>query len=290
MEGKWVVTYGTIIDVDVPEYAYICDILEEKLESKLKEYDQKIEFIEDDRDGEALSIRFSIPGTLNLPENIALNHKNKKYTFEKLELEHEKFIYPDKLKEIINEYFVKLEKLHVPFALVSIGLIEEAMKSLENEIYDGTVVLCRSTIDSSLYLACAYKIKTDQNKETKLILDPPKSFLDKKRNLKTVNWRILDQEAKNKFPNLSNKLKDINTKVRTLGNFAAHLGESQIRGYLEWFEKNKNIIRKKIENAMKGGKSDSPNIPGYKLRTSKYEALCALEETIRFLMDLVDSY
>ena len=41
---------------------------------------------------------------------------------------------------------------------------------------------------------------------------------------------------------------------------------------------------------MKGEKSDSANIPGYKLRTSKYEALCAFEETIHFLMDLVDSY
>ncbi|KQB35979.1 hypothetical protein [Acidiplasma cupricumulans] len=278
------------MDVSVSEYADVCDILEEKLKSKLKECYPELEFEEDDRNGETVSLRFSMPAIPNPPEKIGLNHKYKNYMLEGWELEPEKFIYPDKLQEIINAYFVKLEKLHVPFDAVSIGLIEEAMKSIENEIYNGTVVLCRSIIDSSLYLACSYKIEIDQNKEIKLILDPPESFLGKNKKLKTVNWHILEEEAKKKFPNLSNKIEDINTKVRTLGNFAAHLGESQIRAYMEWFKKNKYTIRKIMEDEMKGKKVNAPNIYGYKLWTSKYEAESALEETIRFLIDLVDRY
>ena len=286
MVEKWVVTYGTIIDVDISNYAYVCDILEESLENEVKKYYPELKFAEDNRDGESFSVRFLISGTPNPPKKIVLNDNLKTYTFNELELEPEKFIYPDNLHEIVDKYIGILRELKVPFDAASIGLILQAMVSLENQIYDGTVVLCRSAIDSSLYLACTYIRKTYKNGETKLILITPKSFLSKNKKLKWVKWDILSDEVKNKFPNLSEKLDDINIQVRALGNFAAHLGENQIRGHNEWFEKYAETVKKVLE----GEKNNLSSISGYKLWTSFNEAEYALEETISFLMELVDNY
>lgn len=260
------------------------------MESKLKQDYPKLEIVEDARDGESLSIRFLIPITPHPPEKIVLNQDNREYIFNKLELEPETYTYPDKLHEIIEKYLDKLQDSKAPFDSVSTGLILEAMTSLENKIYEGTVVLCRSAIDSSLYLACIYRKDTSKNGKTTLVQDIPNMFRNKNNALKDVNWDTLKQEAKKRFPKISSKIDDINKHVRRLGNFAAHLGESRIREHEEWFKKNKDIIRKILEKGMKKGDINPSSTKGYKLWTSYNEAEYALEETINFLTDLVDNY
>ncbi|PYB67476.1 hypothetical protein DMB44_09085 [Thermoplasma sp. Kam2015] len=286
MEEKLVVTYGATLNIDISKYAHACDLLEEDLKRELKKYFPEPEFLEDDRNGESFSIRIRIPAGSDPPENIMLKYEGKKYVFELLELAPERYIYPDKIQEIVYKYFDKLRNVEVPFAELSIGLILEAMDSLSNKIYEGVAMLCRAAIDSSLYLACTYVKKTDQKGNTTLVLAPPESFLDENHELKDVYWGALSKEARNIFPNLSNRLNNINTKARKLGNFAAHIGERQLRENQEWLKKYRGIL----EDVLKGKKSDISSIPGYKIWTSCQEAEDALMETVSFLMDLVDNY
>lgn len=291
---KWIVTYGTVLDVDLLEYPSVSDNLENKLLEEIKKCYPDAEYAEDERSGETLSIRFELHSSPNPPNNLYINYNKNNYKFKRLELEPMQVIYPDNLHELFNKYINILNDNLVPFSDLSIDLLIQALESYSHEIYEGTVILCRSIIDSSLYLAIVWRRNTNQKSMQEFYLTEPKEFIDKKN----INWDIIKAVAKNiLYKDEINKrcevgkLEDINKNVRDLGNFAAHIGERQIKEYYKWHEENKDQIKNMLDKIFKGQKlTKAENIKGYKLKTSKNEAESALKETVNFLIDLVDKY
>ena len=298
-EDRWVVTYGTItLDVDLHDFPYVCDILENMLSEEIKKFYPDAEYLGDNRDGETLSLRFKVPSQSNPPSSINIKYDGKNYKFERLELEPINVIYPDEytdwLHDLFNRYLDILNDNLVPFSDLSIDFLIQALESYSHDIYDGTVILCRSIIDSSLYLAIVWKREPNEKSLQIFYFDTSTKLTDKD----IVNWDDIKKAAKKiLYKNEINKegkvcmLENINKNVRELGNFAAHIGENQIRAYNEWFQKNKDRLRNTVNKALKGEKlTEKENIKGYKLRTSKNEAELALEETVDFLIDLVNKY
>lgn len=291
MDKKWVVTYGLSGDNDIPNYAYKCDLLEDRLKEELKKYNFETEYLEDFRDGETYTVRFSISKRLNVPRKIVLKEMDNEFSFDLLEFSPESYIYPDDLHLLLDKYMEELDKIPVPFFSISYSLILQIMSSLENKIYDAVVVLCRSLIDSSLILSCSYSrtIGNDGNIQFDFVL--PINFKGKDKMLKKmINWSNIVKVAKNQFPALAAEYDSINTKVRELGNFAAHLGEKQIRKAIELSEGNKKDLKKLVNERMKGENIDVQSITGIKQGTSFEEAEFAFRETIFFLINLIRCY
>ncbi|WP_298279514.1 hypothetical protein [Ferroplasma sp.] len=293
-EDKWVVTYGTELDVDLLEYPYVCDSLENILIEEIKKCYPDAEYLDDERSGETLSIRYELVSKPNPPNNLNIRYNKSNYKFERLELEPMQVIYPDYLHELFNKYLDLLNDNLVPFSDLSIDLLIQALESYSHDIYEGTVILCRSIIDSSLYLAIIWKRKPGSKSLQRLCLDIPTNLTEKG----IIKWGDIKEAATNiLYKNEINKegsvciLEDINKSVRELGNFAAHIGERQMKEYSKWFVENKFKLRNAVNKTLKGEKlTEKENIKGYKLRTSKNEAELALEETVDFLIDLVNKY
>jgi hypothetical protein len=293
-ENEWVLTYCTTIDVSLIDYAHVCDILEKRLLENLKKYYQEIEHIDDQRDGETLSVRFKLGSKPNPPNNLNIEYNKDYYNFEKLELEPMQVIYPDYLHELFIEYLNMLNDNLVPFSYLSIDLLIQALESYRNGIYDGTVILCRSIIDSSLILAIMYKKNINEDGMQEFHLDEPETFKDNKN----LNWDYITNHAKNiLYKDEINKdgkvckLENINKNVRELGNFAAHIGERQIKESYRRREENKEKIKEIVCKILKGGKlTKDDRLREYKLSTSVNEANFALNKTIKFLIDLVNKY
>jgi len=192
------------------------------------------------------------------------------------------------------KYLNKLNDNLVPFSYLSIDLLSQALESYRNSIYEGTVILCRSIIDSSLILAIIYKKNINEDGMQQFHLDEPETFKDKKN----LNWNYITDHAKNMlYKDEINKdgkvckLENINKNVRELGNFAAHIGESQIKEFYRWREENKEKIKEILNKIFKGEKlTKDDRLRGYKVSTSVNEANFALNETIKFLIDLVNKY
>lgn len=293
-EDDWVVTYGTTLDVDLHDYPYVCDILEDKLLEKIKKCYPDAEYLDDKRDGEILSVRYGLLSKPVPPNNVNIKYDKDNYNFERLELEPMQVIYPDYLHELFNQYLDILNDNLIPFEDLSIDLLIQALESYSHNIYDGTVILCRSIIDSSLYLAIVWRRNTNEKSKQQFYLAEPIEFIGKKN----VNWDTIKVIAKNiLYKDEINergevgKLEDINKNVRDLGNFAAHIGERQIKEYYKRHGANKDKIKNIVDKTFNGQKlTKAENIKGYKLRTSINEAESALKETVTFLIDLVNKY
>lgn len=178
---KWIVTYGTIIEGEILEYASICDYIQDTLLEELRKCFPDVEAVDDARDGETYSIRFSMSSVPQPPKIIKIRGNKAKYELERLEIGPEKEIYPDELRYLLDEYNQILKKNLVPFDQLSLYFLFQAINSLEERIFEGTVLLCRSVIENSLYLACVYRKNVSDSGDVVLELILPESFIDKKK-------------------------------------------------------------------------------------------------------------
>lgn len=292
----YVVTYGTTLDMSLDEYAQICDLLESDTEDKLKEIFSEVSYAEDKRDGEAYSVRFKVESEVDpipfLPRNISLSHDSYQINIELLEAEQEESIYPDEPIDILfSDFIEKLNRFNVPFNDISEELLYEALLSFQNQIYDGLAVLCRVTIDSCLYYACTRR-KDNSSGTTNFKKINPKEFTGKDGKLiSEVPWRKLKRAAISQKFMTEQELEELNSHVRELGNFAAHLGERIDREFEEWIIKNSRVLKNFLEEKRKGMQILPKEYPkGYKLRTSRKEAYSALKDTFDFTLLLAARY
>lgn len=290
---KWIVTYGTVVESNLLKYPSICDYIEDALQSELRKCYPDAKVIEDSRDGETYSVRFELSSVPQLPKFIEIISDETKYELERLEMEPEKIIYPDKLRSLLDEYSQILSENRVPFDQLSLYFLFQAIVALEEHIFEGTVLLCRSAIENSLYLACVYRknVKNDGDVELEMVL--PVFFIDKKKHggKNKIYWadikktiialHILDETS----------LDYIYDNVMEKGNFAAHIAQREMNEYKYWYNKYKDAIHDILEKQRLGQKVDPNSFPpGYKLRTSPLEATSTLESTIKFLIELTQGY
>ncbi len=289
MDEEFTVTYIVALGMQIPDYARICSLLKDDLEKELKKEYTEVKFLNKCNDLDEFSVSFDIQGTRNKLKEVKLKEDGTEYIF-KLSNPQNLNTSQNSLKQIVDLYFGKLEQFAVPFSELSITLIEEAMRSFQNEIYDGTVILCRSLIDSSLYLACAYKRVIKQTGKTGFTQALPQSFIKKGGEIKNISWCNLKKETIKIFPDLSSEIDYINNQVRQLGNFAAHFAKNEINERIKWFTKNEAALKGELVGILTGKNKATHPIPGLKIRTSSNEAGYALKLTICFLIDLVDNY
>ncbi len=282
---KWIITFGTVINESNIPYYEVCDLLELKLmEMCMEKYGNCI-FVGDKREGEAYSVRFEVISNDDLSLNPIAGKEISiggiKYKIDVLEIRKFKEIY---LGEFLNDLLECYEKNNNPFEDISFKIVSEAINSYEQEIYDGSVILFRTAIDSSVYMACIWT-RSEKN-ENAYEYRTPRPFNPKNN----VSWEKLSAKAMDLGLLENEDIKKIN-EIRDLGNFAAHLGERQLKEGINWLKKNRKLLIEILENGIKGKTALHHEYPsGYKLYTSKYEAYRAIESTVEFLKKLSINY
>jgi hypothetical protein len=283
---KWLLTYGTGVNNTKCPYDEVCDRLKESIQSELNNQFSNSDFIEDIRDGESYSARFMVQADYNLqlnPPSIGhIDLQGENYNMDLLELEEWEKIYTQDFQNKFKTFLSELSLYQNPFEQLSSEIISNAIRCYENGLDDAAVILCRTAIDSSLYLASIYELKDDSFSER-----IPTAF----RGSKDVNWKELKESAFDFKFFTKKELNYINDKVRELGNFAAHIGIRQIREQKQWMLKNEKLMTDLLTKALTGQKVDSKKIPrGAKLRTSKIESVSAINRTIAFISTLAERY
>lgn len=281
---KWVLTYGTMIDSTTLSYYEVCNKLKRNIEAEIRRQFNHLTYLDDSRDGESYSVRFMVQADYDLslkpPSIEEINLDGENYKIDLLELEEWDKIYKQDFQNRFEKFLSDLTPN--PFVQLSSEIISNAIRCYENDLDDAAVILCRTAIDSSLYLASVFELKNDSFYERKPAPFPGNS---------DVNWRELKERAiKLKFFK-EDELKCINDKVRDLGNFAAHIGVRQIKEQNEWMQKNGKLMRDLIAKSLSGQKVDPKEVPtGAKLHTSKSESVSAINRTMTFITTLAKRY
>lgn len=286
---EWVITFGTLIEGgDIPYYQ-LCDILEQEIKNSLDSQYGYSEFAEDNRDRESYSVRFLVSVDydlhLNLPKISSILIRKKTHIIDVLEIKEKEEIYMKDLEKNFDELLKCYSEKGNPFSGLIPNLLMEAIHSYEEHLYNGAAILCRSVIDSSIYLSCFWVRNNLDDEALKERVPPP--F----QTEKDVHWRDLNDKAIELKFLKQPELDDINKKVRELGNFAAHIAHNQLRDRIKWTKENRNIMEELIKMS-RNGKEIPPSMypKGYKLYTSINEASFAIEETIKFLLLLAKRY
>jgi len=287
----WVICYGTVIEGNAALYYQVCDEIESTLKLALEAKSHEFSFLEDTRDGEAYSVRFRIMADYDLHIDPPLVGEVKIdgqiYDIKLLELEECEKIYKKDLRKDFDELLKCLSENETPFWQLGGDLISTAIKCYEADLDDAAVIMCRTAIDSSLFLAVKWDIVSIGNSEPSYQpRNPP--FFTKKSN---TNWDALKDAAiqLGLFNNL--ELNQINSDVRKLGNFVAHIGERQMREYQTWNNTYGHKVKEILERTFMGEKTDPKEYPpGIKLHTSKPEASSSIVRTMHFMCDLAKRY
>jgi hypothetical protein len=283
---KWLLTYDTRVNNTKWPYDKVCDGLKESMLSELNNQFSDSHFVEDNRDGESYSASFMVQADSNLqlkPPSIGqINLQGENYKIDLLELEEWEKIYTQDFQKKFGTFLSELTQNQNPFEQLSSEIIGNAIRCYENDLHDAAVILCRTAIDSSLYLVSMFELKNDSFSERF-----PTAF----RGNRDVNWKELKESAINLKFFTENELKFINEKVRDLGNFAAHIGTRQIREQKEWMQKYGKLMNDLISKSLSGQKVDPKEIPpGAKLHTRKSESVSAINRAMIFITDLAKRY
>jgi hypothetical protein len=284
---RWIITYGTVIEDSALPYYKVCDALEAEIKARLDiEFKDRYTAVEDSRDGEGFSERFMIQSDYDLklmpPEMKNVKVNEEEYDMDILEIEEYEKIYSKNFQNLFDSLKRCLNQNPNPFTQLGMEIVANAIRCYEEELDDPAVIMCRTAIDSSLYLASIWERDNDEYKERK-----PAPFNENK----DVHWGELRNAAK-KFEFFNDmELKFINDNVRELGNFAAHIGQSQVSEGKE----RERIYGKQMANFVKdilAGKKVNPRDipPGAKLHTSRSESTSAINRTITFICKLAKKY
>ncbi len=283
--NEWLITLNVRKKEDENQDVEVYHNLEQQIEIFLKEKLGNCEFVEKSRNNENYTVRFKVSSNVR-PDQKDLVIKPICIDNELWEVNMQDI---NKFKEInfaqlLNDLYDHYAENRNPFDYLSSKLVGEAIKCYAEGLYDAVVILCRSVIDSSTYLACVWA-RNESNKETYEYRVPkpfePGDEVDwGKLKKKTIELGILLKKA---FKNIE--------KVRDYGNFAAHIGERQLKEMTEWSKKNRALIRDVLQKGVKGLNMSPRGYPkGYKLYTSKNEAYYALDMTVDFLKKLSAGY
>ena len=286
---EWVITFCTSIEESDIQYYNTCDIIKNGIKESLDEQYGYSEFAGDSRDGDSYLIEFLVSSDLDLnsnsPKISPITNEKKTYEIDVLEIKKKKEVYMKELEKNFDKLLECYSEKENPFSGLIPNILFEAIRSYKERLYNGAVILCRSAIDSSIYLACSW-VRNNQDDGNLVMRDPPPFQTEK-----DVHWKELKEKAiELKFLNEC-ELADINKKVRGLGNFAAHIAHNQQKDRIEWAKENIITMKALIEMSLNGKTIPPTMYPrGYKLHTSINEASFAIEETIEFLITLTKKY
>ena len=290
-QNCWIVTFGTEVEAENEDYPYVCDWITEKVETELRKKFDHVSCQEDNRDGEQFSVRYRIETDWDLykskPEIGQFSINKYNYKLEILEIKKCDAVYKINFEELFKDLETCLYSKDVPFSTLATRLMLEAIECHGQGLYDASVIMCRSTIDSSLYLALKWSLTKDATFSGQFSDTDPWSG----QNKSGIYWPQLKQEAIKQCFFCDNYLNALNLRVRRLGNFAAHIGENQVKEQKEWVKKYGPTYGELLEKALSGEKIKSKDIPPDQKRfTSKDESSIAIQETKQFLCKLVDVY
>ena len=290
-QNCWIVSYGTLVEVTFGEYPDICDKLTEFVESSLRKKFDHVTFQEDSRDGEGFSVRYKIETDYDLSANKPaiepISVSGSKYKLDLLEALPCDAVYEIDFTELANKLIECLGRKETPFGAVAYKLMAEAIECHKHELYDASVIMCRTAIDSSLYLALTWS-KSDKDVFNGQFIQ--KDPWNGKSKLK-IDWRQLKEEATKQDLFSKSDLDTLNSRVRNLGNFAAHIGERQMKENNEWEKKYGQLLRDALKKSLTGKDVEHSEIPpDPKIFTSKDESTTAIVDTISFICDLTYNY
>lgn len=287
MDRVWIVTYGHyFLPNEENMYSEKFDLFEQNVEEELRKICPDVYFVDHYRDGGEVQITFGTSTPKNLPRVIPANFMD--IEFERIDFKPEtEWDQPD-LHKPLFQYYMENKDYILPFMELSIKIMSQAINSFENKAYEGTVVLCRSVIDSSLYLACVYKRYSDSEGNILLSFKPPDSFKKKNETLINVHWDTLKEKSKELF---SLDLDKFVCEIREMGNFSAHLGERQLREYSKWVRENDAKFDEIKGKVIQNEEADFSSYHlDYKVWTTVWDAEFAIINTIDFLGELVKAY
>lgn len=290
-QNCWIIIFGTEVRTVEGDYPYICDKLAEKIETELRKKFDHVTFQEDNRDGEQFSVRYRIETDWDLnksnPEVDQFSINQHHYKLETLEVKHCDDVYEIDFEKLFDNLNTCLYSKDIPFRTLATRLMSEAIECHVNGLYDASVLMCRSAIDSSLYLALTWSLL----KNTTFIGNFSQIDPWKEQKKSEIYWPQLKKEAINRRFFSEDYLKALNSRIRELGNFAAHIGERQMKEQKEWEKKYGQIFRGLLKKALSGEKIKSKDIPpDHKRFTSKDESSIAIQETADFLCQLAKVY
>ena len=283
--NEWAITFDVMKKDNGDESTEVYHNLEQELGTFLQEKFGNCEFVEDSPEGEEYTVRFKVFSDENPDkEDLMLGPfiiDNGLWEVVGLDIKEFKEVYID---EYFNDLSDSYQQNRTPFEDLTFRLIGEAIKCYTEELYDGVVILCRSAVDSSVYLACVWA-GNKANKET-YESRFPKPFEPGDE----VHWnRLKNKSVELGF--LPSDVIDEIEEVRDLGNFAAHIGERQLKEMIKWSKENHDLIKTFLEKGKKGLNIHPKDYPkGYKLYTSKNEAYYAIKRTVEFLKKLSVGY
>ncbi len=290
-QNCWIVAFGTEVYADKGDYPHICDRITEKVETELRKKFDHVTFQEDDRDGEQFTVRYRIETDWDLnksePEKIQFAINEYDYELEIQGIDKCDAVYEINFEELFKDLEACLYSKDVPFSTLATRLIFEAIECHGQGLYDASVIMCRSAIDSSLYLALTWSLPKDATFTGQFLQIDPWSGQNKSK----IYWPQLKEEAIKQRFFCDNYLNALNSRVRVLGNFAAHIGEKQMQERKEWEKKYGQGYKELLNKALSGKEVNSREIPPDQKRfTSKDESSTAIQETKLFLCKLVDVY
>lgn len=270
-QHTWVVTYGLFDEYSSLDWT-TCTNIEFALEKYLFGIYQNVEYLEHRIDSEEFTVRFGINASYEIkhdvPELMEIDYDGKAYKLSLLDLQIFEEVYKKSFDDLPT--LVKcISEDGKKYLFLGLKLIKDAIRCYESEIYDASVLLCRTAIDSSIYLYAVLDKESDPFEGSeKIYWDKLKEFL-----IKECKY------SENELLNLYNN-------VRELGNFAAHMGEKMTREYSAWKIENEELLESIKKRSIRGEKINPKEFPiESKRSTSVAEASMAIEQTIMFLLD-----
>lgn len=249
-----------------------CTNIEFALEKNLFGIYQNVEYLEHRIDSEEFTVRFGINASYEIkhdvPELIEIDYDGKVYELSLLELQIFEEVYKNSFDDLPT--LVKcISEDGKKYLFLGLKLIKDAIRCYESEIYDASVLLCRTAIDSSIYLYAVLDKESDPFEGSEKIY-----------------WGKLKEFLIKECKYSENELLNINNNVRELGNFAAHMGEKMTREYSAWKIENEELLESIKKRSIRGEKINPKEFPNESKRsTSVAEASKAIEQTIMFLLD-----
>lgn len=183
------------------------------------------------------------------------------------------------IEDYWTDFLSEMAKFEAPQSNLCMQLIEEALACYQASAYNASVMLCRTSVDSALYLGCVWKKATGGLADYEE-RDPFPFGADQ-------SWGLLRSKAQSLKLASSSDLDEVNERVRTKANFAAHLAREQLKAASAYAVKVKPLI----EKVFKGEPiSLEEKNTGLKIRTSQPEAAKVLIATMDFIKKTVENY
>lgn len=169
----------------------------------------------------------------------------------------------------------------------SLSIFAEALNCFHYHLFEASTLMCRNSIDSTIFLAWHY-VRTDDLSTFKM--RESRSVKDSEWRWKTLKTQAIELKLLNE-----DDLKIVE-EVREKGHFSAHTAVKQEKARSQWDEETYPLFEKwQKENAAQAqrGLPQTQPLPitrGYKRWTTEQEAFFVLIRTKDILVKIISNY